>query len=473
MGEDEGRSKGRAALVKRDIVETAVTDGGLTVVTEHMPDVLSVSLGFWVGTGSVDEPEPIAGASHFLEHLLFKGTAEHSARQIAEAVDAVGGDMNAFTTKEHTAFYVRLLADSVDLGLDILSEIIWGPALRVDELEAERQVILEEILMHGDEPAEEVHDLFNSALYPGHPLGRDVLGLEATVTTTTREQVAEFHRRHYRTANIVVTAAGKIDHDRIAEGVVRRLDKAAAEVGRDLLLGGAPPERTAPSATAKSRLIVNRPTEQAHVMVGMPAFERNHPDRQVLNVLDHVLGGGMSSRLFQSVREERGLAYNVYSYRSSYQGAGDLAVYAGTAPSRAPEVVKLITEELDKMATAGVTEDELSAAKSHIRGATALGLEDSGARMSRLGRSQLTQGRVPSLAELDAEIAAVTTEDIARVAEKILGGPRSLVVLGPFDDDAFPDWDGGPTDDGPGRGWGPRLGEEPGVGAPGGPTDRD
>ena len=439
---DGGRPGKRATPSKRDLVETTVTDGGLTVVTEHMPDVLSVSLGFWVGTGSVDEPAQIAGASHFLEHLLFKGTPERTARQIAEVVDAIGGDMNAFTTKEHTAFYVRLLAESVDLGLDILSEIIWGPALRSDELEAERQVILEEILMHGDEPAEEVHDLFNTALYPGHPLGRDVLGLEATVRTTTRQQVAEFHRHHYRTGNVIITAAGRVQHDKIADGVARRLEQAAGEVGRELLVGGAPPERSAPSTKAQRRLVVNRGTEQAHVMVGMAGFERNHPDRQVLNVLDHILGGGMSSRLFQSVREERGLAYNVYSYRSSYQGAGDLAVYAGTAPSRAAEVVKLVTEELDKMAAEGVTQQELAAAKSHIRGATALGLEDSGARMSRLGRSQLTQGRVPSLAELDAEIAAVTREDIARVAAQVIGGPRALVVLGPFDDDAFADWDG-------------------------------
>jgi predicted Zn-dependent peptidase len=445
MGDSQGKAPRRTAPAKRDLVNTTVADGGLTVVTEHMPDVLSVSLGFWVGTGSVDEPGPIAGASHFLEHLLFKGTAKRSAREIAEVIDAVGGDMNAFTTKEHTAFYVRLLADSVDLGLDILSEIIWGPALRTDELEAERQVILEEILMHGDEPADEVHDFFNSALYPEHPLGRDVLGLEDTVRMTSRQQVSEFHRRHYRTANVIVTAAGKIDHDQIADGVVRRLEQASDEVGRDLLLGGAPPERTAPSAKAMDRLVVNRATEQAHVMIGMAAFERNHPDRQVLNVLDHILGGGMSSRLFQSVREERGLAYNVYSYRSAYQGAGDLAVYAGTAPARASEVMKLITEELDKMVASGVTDEELAAAKSHIRGATALGLEDSGARMSRLGRAQLSQGRVPSLAELDAEIAAVTKEDVARVADQVLGGRRSLVVLGPFDDDAFPDWDGTPV----------------------------
>lgn len=433
LGSDE-------AAVLRDVVETTVIDGGLTVVTEHMPDVLSVSLGFWVGTGSVDEPDEIAGASHFLEHLLFKGTADRSAREIAEVVDAVGGDINAFTTKEHTAFYVRLLAESVDLGLDILSEIIWAPALRPDELEAERQVILEEILMHADEPAEEVHDVFNSAMYPGHPLGRDVLGLEATVQAATRDDIARFHRHHYRTGNIVVTAAGRVDHQSIVDGVARRLDKAAAEVGRDVLLGGGPPSRHVPETAPKKRLVVNRQTEQAHIMVGMPAFDRNHPDRQVLNVLDHILGGGMSSRLFQTIREERGLAYNVYSYRSGYLGTGDFAVYAGTAPSRAGEVLELIIEQLDRMAASGPTQEELRSARSHIRGATALGLEDSGARMSRLGRAQLAHGRVPSLAELDAQISAVTLEDLARVASTVLSGPRSLVVLGPFDDDAFGSW---------------------------------
>ncbi|HXW82060.1 MAG TPA: pitrilysin family protein [Acidimicrobiales bacterium] len=450
MAEEGKRSKTSGPPGQPDLVETTVVDGGLTVVTEYMPDVLSVSLGFWVGTGSVDEPEPIAGASHFLEHLLFKGTDQRSAREIADAVDAVGGDINAFTTKEHTAFYVRLLAESVDLGLDILSEIIWSPALRSDELEAERQVILEEILMHADEPAEEVHDLFNAALYPGHPLGRDVLGLEATVRSMSRPQVADFHREHYRARNVIVTAAGRVDHAKISEGVERRLEKVAANLGRDVLIGGAPPSRTAPSGQAERRMIINRPTEQAHIMIGMQGFARDHPDRQVLNVLDHILGGGMSSRLFQSVREERGLAYSVYSYRSGYQGAGDLAVYAGTAPSRATDVVAVLTEELDKMAATGVSEEELRAAKSHIRGATALGLEDSGARMSRLGRSQLTHGRVPSLAELEAEVAAVTTADIARVAAQVLGSPRTLVVLGPFADDAFASWDGGTG--GPARG---------------------
>lgn len=295
--------------------------------------------------------------------------------------------------------------------------------------------------MHADEPAEEVHDLYASAMYPGHPLGRDVLGLEETVQAATRQDVASFHRGHYRTRNIVVTAAGRIDHEAIVEGVASRLAKASQQLGAELLVGGGPPSRVAPTSAAKSRLIVSRATEQAHIVVGMPAFERDHPDRQVLNVLDHILGGGMSSRLFQAIREERGLAYNVYSYRSPYQGVGDFAVYAGTAPSRANEVLDLIVQELDRMALSGPTEEELVSARSHIRGATALGLEDSGARMSRLGRSQLSHGRVPSLAELDAQIAAVTRDDLARVAAQVLGGPRTLVVLGPFDDDVFSSWD--------------------------------
>ncbi|MGC8627995.1 MAG: M16 family metallopeptidase [Acidimicrobiales bacterium] len=438
-----GRTKvGRSARPQRGAVRTSVTEGGLTVVTERMPWARSVSVGFWVGTGSVDEPGNLAGASHFLEHLLFKGTDAISAREIAEVVDAVGGDLNAFTTKEHTAFYVRLLADATELGLDILSQIIWGPALRPLEVEAERQVILDEILMHADEPADAVHDFYNAAMYPDHPLGRDVLGLEPTVRAMTRDDVARFHREHYRTANVVVAAAGDLDHASIVDGVLSRLEKATKDAeGKDGVLGGSPPARSAPAEPPLERLVIERPTEQAHIIVGVRALDRNHEDRHALNVLDYVLGGGMSSRLFQSVREERGLAYNVYSYRSGYQEAGDLAVYAGTAPSRAKEVIGLINEELDNMAANGVTEEELRAARSHIRGATALGLEDSGARMSRLGRAQLAHGRVPSLAELDRQVAAVTTEDLRRVAAQLLSGPRTLVVLGPFGDDAFSSWD--------------------------------
>ena len=404
-------------------MESARLDNGMTVVTERMPDVRSVTTGFWVGTGSRDEDDPAAGASHFLEHLLFKGTGTRSARDIAEAVDAVGGDLNAFTTKEYTAFYVRVLSGSLDLGLDILSDIMWAPAFRSDEVEAERQVILEEILMRADEPADLVHEVFTEALYPNHPLGRDVLGDEATIGAMSRDEIASFHRRHYRPANIVVAAAGDLDHDKVVEGIERRFAGPP---------GGSAPPRAAPAGTPARLAVVHRPTEQAHVVIGVPALDRDDERRYALAVLEHVLGGGMSSRLFQEIRETRGLAYSVYSYRSSYQGAGALAVYAGTAPGRAREVIGLIHDELDRIRDGGITERELRLAQGHLRGSTALSLEDSGARMSRLGRSQLVHGRVPTLDEVDRRLGSVGLDEVAEVAAEVLGSPRTLAVVGPF-----------------------------------------
>jgi predicted Zn-dependent peptidase len=411
-------------------VETTRLDCGITVVTERMPDVRSVAAGFWVGTGSRDEPAELAGASHFLEHLLFKGTDERSARDIAEAVDAVGGDLNAFTTKEYTAFYVRLLSGSLDLGLDILSDIMWSPAFRPEEIEAERQVILEEILMHADEPADLVHDVFAEALYPSDPLGREVLGDEAMLSSMGRDHIADFHRVHYRPANMVLAAAGDLDHDKVAAGIERRFAGPA---------GGAPPRRQVPASEPIPLAVVNRPTEQTHLLVGMPAFDRNDPDRYALSVLNHVLGGGMSSRLFQEIREQRGLAYSVYSYRSAYEGTGSLAIYAGTAAARVDEVLGLIDQEVDRMLDGGVTERELTMARSHLRGSMALSLEDSGARMGRLGRSQLVHGLVPDLAEADARLGEVTLDDVDRVIQRVLGAPRVLAVVGPFTEEDFAD----------------------------------
>jgi predicted Zn-dependent peptidase len=409
-------------------VSIAVTtnDDGLTVVTERMSDIRSVTMGFWVGTGSVDEPGPLWGASHFLEHLLFKGTADRSARSIAEAVDAVGGDMNAFTTKEYTAFYVRLLADSVDLGLDILSDILWAPAFRPDELESERQVILEEILMHGDEPSDLVHEVLAAAQWPGHPLGREVLGEEATILAMTRDQIARFHTHHYRPGNMVFAAAGAIDHEQIARGL------AARSRG---ITGGSPPVRYQPAVGPGGPAVVERPTEQAHVAVGVPGIHRHDDRRWVLAVLDHILGGGMSSRLFQEIREERGLAYSVYSYRSNYQNTGALAVYAGTNPANAGQVLELIHTELDRMAEKGISAAELAAARSHLRGALVLGLEDSGTRMSRIGHAQLSYGRVPEVEEIEAGYAAVSVDDLSDLAAELLTGPRTVAVVGPFADD--------------------------------------
>jgi len=403
-------------------------DCGLTVVTDPMPDVRSVAVGFWVGTGSRDEDGGLAGASHFLEHLLFKGTETRSARSIAEAVDEVGGDMNAFTTKEYTAFYLRVLSDALDTGLDILSDIMWQPAFRPDEVEAERQVILEEILMHGDEPADLVHEVLAEALWPGHPLGRDVLGTEESIEGLKRDDIAAFHAQHYRPGNIVLAAAGDFEPDVLMAGIEARFRGGDA---------GAHPRRDAPELSSRPLAVLNRPTEQAHLMVGFRAFDRHDEDRYALSVLDHVLGGGMSSRLFQEIREERGLAYSVYSYRALYQGTGELAVYAGTAPARAKEVLGLIHAELDRMTDTGITARELAMAKSHLRGSLALALEDSGARMSRVGRGQLVHGSVPTLEQVDEHLSAVTQVDVDRVIERVLGGPRVVAAVGPFTEQDF------------------------------------
>jgi predicted Zn-dependent peptidase len=410
------------------VIRTTTLDNGIRVVTESMPHVRSVTAGFWVGTGSRDESGSLFGASHFLEHLLFKGTPNRTAAQIAEAIDAVGGDMNAFTTKEYTAFYVRVLAESFDLGIDILSDVMWDPAFRPDEVEAERQVILEEILMHEDEPADLVHDRILEGLFPDHPLGRDVLGDEASIEGMSVTDIASFHHAHYRPGNMVVAAAGAVDHDRVADAIAERFRGPS---------GGAPPPRLAPDPGFRPLLVTTRPTEQAHVVMGMLTPGRHDPDRYSLAVLDHIIGGGLSSRLFQEIRERRGLAYSVYSYRSSFDDVGVLAFYAGTGPGRAQEVLDLIGAELDKVAAEGVTERELAVAKGHMRGETALSLEDSAARMSRIARSLLLHGVVVVVVEVLARVEAVAVDDVHRVAARILTGPHALAVVGPFEEGAF------------------------------------
>ena len=410
------------------MIRTSRLDNGIHVVTEWMPGSHSVTTGFWVDAGSRDEAPAIAGASHFLEHLLFKGTATRSARDIAEAIEAVGGDMNAFTTKEYTSFYTRLLDADLDLGLDILSDIMWAPAFRPEEIEAERQVILEEILMHEDEPSDLVHELFTDALYPGHPLGRPVLGDRSTITSMTRDDIAGYFEALYRPEAIVVAAAGNVDHDRVVAGVEERFRGRA----------GARPPRARPSLPPPRSVVVhNRPTEQAHLVVGTRGLDRGDDDRFALSVLNQVLGGGMSSRLFQEIREKRGLVYSVYSYRAAYVESGALAVYAGTSPGRAGEVLDLIEQELDRLVDTDVTQHELDVAKGHVKGSLALSLEDSAGRMSRIGRSQLVHGTVMSFEELVERTEAVTLDDLRRVVGRVVDGQRVLAVVGPFAEDAF------------------------------------
>ena len=407
-------------------------DSGLRVVTEELPALRSVSVGFWVGVGSRDEHDHEFGASHFLEHLLFKGTADRSAAQIAHAVESVGGDMNAFTAQEMTAFYVRVPDEQLDLALDILADVVWSPALRSNDVDAERNVILEELHMRDDAPDDLVHELFARAMFPDHPLGREVLGTQQSIEDMTRDSIEHFHRRHYRPSAIVVAAAGNLTHDRVVDRLARHAD--ALETGPDVDLGRSV-EGLAP---AWPRAALTRPVEQVHVVVGTRAVAREDPDRYPLTVLNQALGGGMSSRLFQEVRERRGLAYSVYSYRIAYVETGAFGVYAGTAPGRAAETIDVVGAELDRVIRDdGIADDELFAAKGHLKGAMALSLETSNSRMHRLGSSELMLGEALSLDEVTALVEAVTPDDVARVVARLFSsGSRTLAVVGPLDETA-------------------------------------
>ena len=412
------------------MIHSSVLPSGIRLVTETMADVRSVAVAYWVGAGSRDESDEVAGASHFLEHLLFKGTDTRSAAAIAESLDEVGGDCNAFTTKEYTTFYIRLLAEHLPLGLDILSEIMWNPALRSSDVDAERTVILDEILMHADEPADLAAEQWQSSIFRDHALGRDTLGTASTVGALEATDIRGFFEHHYRPGNMVVSVAGDCTHDAVAADLERRFAGT---------LGGVAPPRTAPGPGTAQIQVVRRPTEQAHVVYGVRSVSRFDDRRWALAVLNHVLGGGLSSRLFQKVREERGLAYSVWSERAAYQDAGSLAVVVGTAPEHVPEVLRIIAGELELLAVHGITDRELAVARGNIRAEMLLSGEDSGARMSRIGASALLHGEVRSVDDILSRVEAVGPEDVLAVADQLVQVPRTLSAVGPFDEDAFGD----------------------------------
>ncbi|MGK2949599.1 MAG: M16 family metallopeptidase [Acidimicrobiales bacterium] len=410
-------------------VEHTELPNGLRIVTETMPEARSVSLGAWVRVGGRDEPAALAGASHFLEHLLFKGTEARSAKQMAEAVDCVGGEMNAFTAREHTAYYARLPHAQVRMGLELLGDVLTAPALRPHEVDAERQVIVEEILMNLDSPEDQVHTLLAQALFPDHPLGREVLGELPTVEAVTRDEIAGFFDHWYRPATMVVAAAGRLDHAEVVDAV-------AASMGHRS--GGLVPERAAPGPLEPSVAIVHDDTEQAHLCLGWRSLHSRHPDRWALAVANQILGGGMASRLFQAVREERGLAYSVYSHPTAYDDAGHLTVYCGTAPKRAGEALSVIDAVLAEISADGVTDHELAVAAGYLEGSMLLGLEDSGGRMGRLGRSLMQRDDIVTIDEHVARVRAVTPDDVQRVLRHVLGGPRVLAAVGPLEAGELP-----------------------------------
>jgi len=409
---------------------------GLRVVTERMPGVRSVSIGFWVLAGSRDERPAISGHCHFLEHLLFKGTTSRTALDIAEAFDGVGGDVNAFTAKEYTCYYARVLDRDLEMAVDHLTDMLQHSTIRSNDLEAESHVILSEIDMHEDSPEDVVHDLFTTTLWPGHPLGRPILGTRERIRAATRGSVRGFYRRHYVPGHLVVAVAGNVHHDELIRMLRKRMDVGRERHGRG---DAAWRLRDTPRAPKPSgdHLIQRKKTEQAHVVIGTNGLARTDPDRFAFLIVNTALGGGMSSRLFQEIREKRGLAYTAYSYHSQYAETGLFSAYAGTSPSKAKDVVGLIRQQIGSIRDGGLTIEEFERAKSHVKGSTVLSLEDPGGRMSRLGKSEIAHGEILSVDETLRRVAAVTLDDARRVAERVLSQPMTLTVLGPVAPSAF------------------------------------
>jgi predicted Zn-dependent peptidase len=406
--------------------------GGLRVLTERMSAVRSVTLGIWAGVGSRDETLRLAGASHYLEHLLFKGTRRRSARDIAEAMDAVGGETNAFTSKEYTCFYARTLDRDLPLAVDILVDMLRSSRMAAADVDAERTVILEEIGMHNDAPDDIVHDLFAEALFGGHPLGRPVLGTVDSITSIQRDAIIRYWRRHYMPGNLVVAAAGSLEHDQVVELVA----EAFGDAGAGEPIG--PREGRREPRVHGGVAVRPKPTEQAHVVLGSRGLSRSDPRRFALGVLNVAFGGGVSSRLFQEVREKRGLVYSIYSYAAQFTETGSFSVYAGAAPKRIHEVLAIVRDELERVVADGLTEAELERGKGHLEGSLVLGMEDTSGRMTRLGKSELTFGEILSLDEVIRRVDAVTDADVRAVAKEVLGaGPRALAMIGPFDQDGF------------------------------------
>jgi predicted Zn-dependent peptidase len=411
-------------------VRRTVLPNGLRVLTEAIPTMRSVSFGVWVNVGSRDESAGLSGVSHFLEHLLFKGTRRRSALDISAEIEAVGGETNAFTTREYTCYYARVLDADLPLAIDVMCDLVSSSVLAEPDVETERGVILEEIAMHDDEPDDEVHDLLTSAVYGEHPLGRLISGTAATVSAMSRAQIQRFYRHRYSAPNIVVAAAGNLDHAEVVRLV------------RGTPLGEGPDAAPAPHRRATRRVPVqparvtvrDKDTEQAHLVLGGPGLGRTDERRFALGVLNNALGGGMSSRLFQEIRERRGLAYSVYSYTSQYADAGLFAVYAGCAPGKVDEVLALARAELARVAQDGLTEAEVLRGRGMVKGGLVLGLEDTGSRMSRLGKGELLYPKLLSVDDLLALVDAVTVEQVRAVAADLLARPMSLAAIGPLDE---------------------------------------
>jgi predicted Zn-dependent peptidase len=416
-------------------VRRTVLPGGVRVLTEQMPGLRSATFGCWVGVGSRDEVDGQRGATHFLEHLLFKGTRRRSAMDIAAAFDTVGGEVNAVTGKEHTFYYARVLDEDLALATDVICDMVTAPRLDVEDVDNERGVILTELAMHDDDPGDIVHERFLEAVFGGHPLGRPTGGTQTSVSALGRDGIAEHYRRTYRPPGLVVTAAGAVDHDRLCDFVDAALTAGDWAVSGEVTPWPRRPGPAEPAAPPLSQqVVVPRPLEQAHIVLGGGGITATDERRFAMSVLNALLGGGSSSRLFQEVRERRGLAYDVYSFSGLYSDAGYFGLYAGCAPEHTDEVLALLEGELTRLAADGPTEEELARGHGQVAGGLVLGLEDSSSRMSRLGRAELVHGRFLGMEAVLDRIRSVSADDVRALAADLASRPRSLAAVGPFEE---------------------------------------
>lgn len=411
-------------------VKRFVHASGLRIVTEEVPSVRSAAVGMWVNVGSRDETPAVAGASHFLEHLLFKGTTRRSALEISSSIEAVGGEMNAFTSKEYTCFYARVIDTDLPMAIDVVSDLITSSIVSALDVDAERKVVLEEIAMRDDDPSDLVHDLYAETYYGDTQLGRPILGTIDSINSMSRNSVFNYYKKRYLPQDLVVAVAGNIKHKRVVEMVERALSADGF-----LDVQGTPQIRGSDSIRKAKQIpvgLMTRKTEQAHMFYGMEGVARHDDRRFAMGILASALGGGMSSRLFQEIREKRGLAYSVYAYAQQFAGSGQIGFYAGCNPSKAIEVLEIIREVLADVAEHGMTEVEIERAKGAVRGSLVLSQEDSGSRMSRIGKNEIVYGQVMGFDEILQEIAGVSHEDVRKVASEFLTKTPTLALVGPF-----------------------------------------
>jgi len=415
-------------------VKRTVLASGLRIVTEEDPSVRSAAVGIWVNVGSRDESTSVAGASHFLEHLLFKGTTTRTALEISSSLESVGGEMNAFTSKEYTCFYARVIDTDLPMAIDVVSDLITSSVVKALDVDAERKVVLEEISMRDDDPSDLIHDLFSETFYGDTQLGRPILGTVKSINEMSRNSVYNYYKKKYLPQDLVVAVAGNIKHKK----VVAMVEKALSRDGF-LDVTGAPQVRSNNPfkiTQQKSVGLMYRKTEQSHIFYGMEGVARNDERRFSVGILSAALGGGMSSRLFQEIREKRGMAYSVYAYAQQFAGSGFLGFYAGCNPSKTQDVISVIREVLADVATNGMTHEEIERAKGAVRGSLVLSQEDSGSRMSRIGKNEIVYGEIMDFDAILKKIDGVNSEQIRKVASEILTQRPTLALVGPFKSEA-------------------------------------